>query len=127
MNTLGDFPAAMRETAREENVEMIDLNVMSKTLFEALEPEKSARAFVHYPLGSFPGQEKELKDDTHFSNYGAYQLAKCIVQGLKNNRSGLSDYLLKDLLEFDPSHPDAVEFWDFPHSPLVNVTKPDGN
>ena len=30
-----------------------------------------------FPAGSFPGQDKPLADDTHFSAYGAYELAKC--------------------------------------------------
>ena len=33
VNTLGDYPEAVRQTAREENVALIDLNAMSKTLY----------------------------------------------------------------------------------------------
>ncbi len=40
-NSLGDYPEAMRQTAREENVALIDLSAMSKTLYEALGPEES--------------------------------------------------------------------------------------
>ena len=126
-NTLGDFPEAMRQTAQEENVALIDLNAMSKTLWEALGPVQSKKAFVHYPANSFPNQEKPIADDTHFSNYGAYQLAKCIVEGIKKAQLGIAKQLLPNLPRFDPSQPDALDAWDFPQSPLANAIKPDGN
>ncbi len=35
-NSLGDYPEAVRQTAREEKVDLIDLNAMSKAFYEAL-------------------------------------------------------------------------------------------
>ena len=67
INTLSDYPEAMRQTAKEERVALIDLNAMSKTLYEAWGPEKSIKAFVHFPANSFPNQPNELKDNTHFT------------------------------------------------------------
>src|SRR5262249_17824093 len=89
INTLEDYPDAMRQLAKQENVPLIDLNAMSKILFEALGPEGTLQAFVHYPAGTFPGQENELKDDTHFNAYGGYELAQCVVVGIRVNRLGL--------------------------------------
>ena len=37
-NSLGDYPEAVRQVAREENVPLIDLNAMSKPFYEALGP-----------------------------------------------------------------------------------------
>jgi len=111
VNTLGDYPEAMRRLAKEENVPLIDLNAMSKALFEALGPDGTLKAFVHYPAGTFPGQEKELKDDTHFNAYGAYELAQCVVGGIRVNRLGLVKYLSEDAPAFDPSHPDSADTW----------------
>lgn len=127
INTLGDYPAAVRKTAVEERVAMIDLNNMSKTLYEAWGPDKSQLAFVIYPANTFPGQDKELKDNTHFNPYGAYEIARCIVEGIKKNKLALMYYLKKDLPAFDPAKPDDVKRWHWPLSPRLNVTKPDGN
>ncbi len=127
VNTLGDYPAAMRQTAQEENVALIDLNAMSKVLYEAWGPEQSVKAFVHYPAHSFPGQDKELKDDTHFNSYGAYEIARCIVQGLQSNKIALAQYLKKEVPAFDPAHPDSISGWVLPPSPLGIIAKPDGN
>ena len=37
-NSLGDYPEAVRQAAKEENVALIDLNAMSKLFYEALGP-----------------------------------------------------------------------------------------
>ena len=81
--TLADFAEAVKQVGKEDNVPVIDLNAMSLKFYEALGPEGSKKAFVHYPAGSFPGQTVALKDDTHHNVYGGYELAKCIVEGIK--------------------------------------------
>ena len=126
-NSLGDYPEAVRQTGKEEGVAVIDLNAMSKILYEAWGPQKSIKAFVHFAANSFPNQPNELKDNTHFSTYGAYQLAKCVVNGIKENIPFLAKYLKKDLASFDPAHPDAYESWLLPASSFVGAIKPDGN
>jgi lysophospholipase L1-like esterase len=118
VNTLGEYPEAMRQVAREDGVALIDLFAASKTLYEALGPELSKRAFVHYPAGTFPGQEQELKDDTHFSNYGAYQLARAVVEGIKASVPALAKHLIEGTLTFDPARPDPVLKWSLPTTPF---------
>lgn len=127
INTLGDYPEAVRQTAREEQVALIDLNAMSKTLYEAWGETASLKAFVHYPANTFPGQQQALQDNTHFSTYGAYEIAKCIVKGIRDARLELARYLVKDVPPFDPAHPDNIENWYWPLSPLKPAVKPDGN
>jgi hypothetical protein len=100
---------------------------MSLKLYEALGPEKSKKAFVHYPAGTFPGQDKELKDDTHHNAYGGYELAKCVVEGIKANVPDLASHLRNDTPPFDPSKPDPVESFDLPASPSVASEKPEGS
>lgn len=127
VNTLGEYPAAMRQTGKELNVAVIDLNAMSKQLYEAWGPERSIHAFVHYPAHTFPGQEQELKDDTHFNSYGAYELAKCMVKGIRESVPGLATYLSAGLPAFDPAQPDPMESWALPMSAKITIIKPDGN
>ncbi|MBC8138446.1 MAG: rhamnogalacturonan acetylesterase [Fibrella sp.] len=115
VDTLGDYPEAMHRLARVEKVALIDLNGTSRLLFEAMGAEGSKRAFVHYPAGSFAGQKEALKDDTHFSNYGAYELARCMVEGIRANLPPLADQLRANVPVFDPLKPDSV-------SPLAPLT-----
>lgn len=126
-NSLGDYPEAMRQTGKEENVPVIDLNAVSKTMYEAWGPGKSIKAFVHFPANTFPNQNEELKDNTHFTPYGAYELAKCIVNGIKQNIPSLAKYLKQNLPVFDPSHPDLFENFKLPASSFIGSVKPDGN
>jgi lysophospholipase L1-like esterase len=126
-NSLGDYPEAMRQTGKEESVPVIDLNAMSKTLYEALGPENSIKAFVHFPANAYPNQPKDVEDNTHFRPYGAYELAKCVVIGIKQNVPQLAKYLKKDLPAFNPAKPDDPMSWNLPESSFVGMTKPDGN
>ena len=127
INTLKEYPEALRQTAQEEKVALVDLNAMSKILYEAWGPEASKKAFVHYPAGTFPNQRDVLKDDTHFNSYGAYELAKCIVEGLKKTDLPLAKLLKPNLPAFNPATPDPVAAFALPPSPYVATAKPDGN
>ena len=125
-NSLGDYPAAARKAALDEGVAMIDLNEMSTKFYEALGAEASKKALVHYPANTFPGQDKLLADNTHFNPYGAYELAKCIVEGIKLNKLSLAKFLV-NAPAFNPSLPDANESFYWPQSPRAATVKPDGN
>jgi lysophospholipase L1-like esterase len=127
INTLSDYPEAMRQVAKEEEITLIDLNAMSKVLYEAWGPERSLKAFVHFPANSFPGQDSALKDNTHFTTYGAYELARCVLKGIQQAKMPIVKYIKKNISVFDPAKPDPWEKWYWPHSPLTVSRKPDGN
>lgn len=126
-NTLGDFPDAARKVAAAENVALIDLNAMTAKLYDALGEEQSKKALVHYPANSYPGQDKPLADNTHFNPYGAYEIAKCVVLGIKTQKLEISKYIVNDFPYFDPSKPDDPAVWKWPESPNSSLIKPDGN
>lgn len=127
INTLLEYPEAVRQTAKEENVAVIDLNAMSKVLYEAWGPTESVKAFVHYPANTFPGQTTKLEDNTHFNTYGAYELAKCIVKSIKEQNLPLAKLLRTDIPAYDPAKPLAFDKFYWPMSSFVTSTKPDGN
>ncbi|UOE51124.1 rhamnogalacturonan acetylesterase [Mucilaginibacter sp. SMC90] len=126
VNTLGDYPDAARKVAAELNVPLIDLNVMTARFYEALGNEGSKKAFVWYPANSFPNQPKDLADNTHFNSYGAYELAKCVIEGIKSNHLAIERYII-DAPPFDPARPDPAETFSLPASPKNSTVKPDGN
>ena len=123
VNTLGDFPAAARKVAQDEGVAMIDVNSMTADFYNALGKDNSTKAFVHYPGNTWPGQgDKPLADNTHFNSYGAYEIAKMVIEGIKSNHLGLEKFLV-DTPHFDASHPDAPETFGLPVSPPSPVLK----
>ena len=126
--TLADYAEAVRQVGVEEHAPVIDLNAMSLKLYAALGPENSKKAFVHYPANTFPDQAKPLEDNTHHNAYGGYELARCIVEGLKANVPELAKQLVNDAGSFDPAQPDAPEEVGIPASPVTGKTeKPAGN
>ena len=118
VDSLGGYPDAMRDVAAQQQVTLIDLNAMSKTLFEAMGPAGTLKAFVHYPANTYSGQTTPLEDETHFNNYGAYELARCIVHGIRQSRLPLSKLLVKDQPDFNPATPDAAATFLLPATPI---------
>ena len=125
-DTHEDYPEAMRWLAAKENVPLIDLNEMTRTLYEALGPDTSKRAFVHYPAGTYPGQTRNFADNTHFNPYGAYQIAQCVIEGMKKAVPELAKHLKIDPA-YNPAHPDDVNTFHWNDSPFTEIEKPDGN
>ena len=126
-NSHGEFPAAMKSVAEREKVPVIDLNQMTKVLFETLGFEDSKRTLVHYPANTFPGQEKELADNTHFNPFGAYEVAKCVVMGMKQLGLPVVKHLRSDWQDFDPSKPDDWKAFKWSPARTIDIVKPDGN
>jgi lysophospholipase L1-like esterase len=96
--TLAEYAEAVRKVAREESVALIDLNPLSVRFYEALGPEVSPRAFAD-----------EGRDKTHHNEYGAYALARMVIEGLRaadpKLTAGLESHLASDAGRFDASHP----------------------
>src|SRR5262249_2467588 len=113
-STLGDYPEAVRQVAREEKVALIDLNAMSKAFYEGPGPEKSAFGL-------------EEGDGTHHNNYGFYELAKCVVEGIKANNLNIAKFFAKDVTGFAPTPPAPHKNLKIPASPPRSEVKPPWN
>ena len=127
METHLDYPDAMRTVARRENIPVIELHDMTRDFFETLGYEGSKKALVHYPANTFPGQEKELADNTHFNPYGAYEVAKMVVMGMKHLQLPIVDDLRSDWKDYDPKQPDDPEVFRWYPAVKNDVQKPDGD
>jgi lysophospholipase L1-like esterase len=110
-DTLAGYPDAVRAVAKSENCALIDLNAMSRIFYQALGADLG-RAF---------------QDGTHHNNYGSYELAKCIVEGIRQAKLPLAKFIVDDFGNFDPAKPDAVAAFEMPASPMASTEKPLGN
>lgn len=115
-NSHGDYPDAMRRVGREEGVALIDLNAMSKDIYEALGPAVAPRAFSN---GG--------KDATHHNNYGAWLMARAVVTAIAGSDLALKSHIRPDLLPFDPRHPPGPDALVLPESPIRSDMAPRGN
>lgn len=117
--SLIDYADAARQAAQQLGVAFIDLNAMSKPFYEALGPENSRLAFAEPK----PGQT----DNTHHNNYGAYELAKAIVVGLRQAKLPVAAFVADDFGQFDPAHPDPVAAFAVPATPGFTNLRPLGD
>ena len=125
--THGDYPDAMRDVAKREGIPVIELHDMTRDFFETLGFEGSKKALVHYPANTFAGQEKPLEDNTHFNPYGAYEVSKMVVMGMKQLELSIIQHLRKDWQDYSPLHPDNPETFLWYPAVRQDATKPDGN
>ncbi len=126
VNTHGEYSLAVKAVGEREGVPVVDLTAMTETLYEALGVEGSKRAFVHYPAHQFPGQQAPLADNTHFNQYGATQVAKCLIEGLRHAAPDLGKHIA--LPEgYDQAHPDSPDDFVWPLSSNASAEKPLGN
>ena len=107
---MAGYPQTVRDVAKEENCALIDLNARSRTFYKA--------------LGA--GLDKAFQDGTHHNNYGSYELAKCVVEGIKQDKLPLAKFVADDF-SFDSAKPDDVNNFEMPASPTVSKEKPLGN
>ncbi len=124
-NTHGEFPTVTKTVGQRENVPVIDLTAMTTTLFETMGVEGSKKALVHYPAGVYG--DRKLEDNTHFNTFGAYEVSKMVVMGLKQLNIPFVKELRTDWKDFNPAQPDAVDQWKWYDSTMVDTKKPDGN
>ncbi len=110
-NTLAGYPDAVRRVSEKEKAPLIDLHAMSQQLYVGLGKDLNAA----------------FQDGTHHNNFGSYEIAKCVVEGIRKDELPLAAMLADDVKPFDPSKPDAAADFKYALSPVKDLSKPDGN
>lgn len=115
-STHGDYPAVVQAVAAEENIPCLDLRAASAAFYEALGPQRAPLAF-----------NDGGKDATHHNTYGAYVLAACVADAIKQHAPALAAHLAEGFTGLDPQRPPAIESIALPPSPLRTDEKIAGN
>ncbi len=89
----GEYPDVVRAIAREMNVPLIDLHRSSQALIEQHGVEGSKKLFLWIDPKHFKTAPDGRKDDTHFSEYGASQMASLVCEELRQKNIPLAQYL----------------------------------
>lgn len=89
--TWNAYPAAIRELAVALSVPLVDLDVSSTALVN-LVGTAYASTFIYLGLapGEYPNFPLGKVDNTHFQRMGAIEMAKLVVQGLRNDSSDVN-------------------------------------
>jgi DNA sulfur modification protein DndE len=93
VDTHGEYPAVVKEVAKELKVPLIDINSSSQNLVSELGVEGSKAIYLHIEPGKYKSIPDGKKDDTHFSEFGATKMAGLVVDGIKEWKLGLIKYL----------------------------------
>jgi len=95
----GDYPPAMRQLALEEDVPLIDLTLLTESLFESYGKDQvthdffmnlASEVYRYYPEGS--------EDNTHLQDRGAYEVSKLVYRSITQDRSEVLEKLFRSAL-----------------------------
>lgn len=88
-NVHGDYPQAVKDVAKELNVQLIDLTQLSIDAFTARGQDYvTDHYFMNLPAGKYTAYPEGLKDNTHFQPEGATAVAALVFKGLQELKSG---------------------------------------
>jgi DNA sulfur modification protein DndE len=95
----GDYPAVVKALGQEYHLPVLDLHKKSQQIIENHGVEGSKVIFMHYGGGIYSKFPKGIKDDTHFSRYGASLMASAVVEALFETNSHLKTFVKKSLFD----------------------------
>lgn len=93
-----DYVKAMKQTAENLNVALVDLYTMSREEMEKAGMEETTKWYMHLPEGKYPSHPEGLTDNTHLQYAGAVKYAGCVAKGLKELGGIYSDLLIDGLI-----------------------------
>jgi lysophospholipase L1-like esterase len=94
-DTHGEYPDIVRSVAKEHKVSLIDMHRKSEKLLAGLGEENSKKLFLILQKGESPNYPNGLDDNTHFNPHGAEEMARLVVEGIRETKIGLRKYLKK--------------------------------
>lgn len=92
----GEYPDLVREVAKSDKVELIELHRKSEALFVELGEEVTKDLFLWLKPGDSENYPEGREDNTHFSDYGAKVIAGLVAESISESGLELKKYLQKD-------------------------------
>ncbi|HMQ02944.1 MAG TPA: rhamnogalacturonan acetylesterase [Pyrinomonadaceae bacterium] len=94
-DTHGEYPNIVRSVAAELSVSLIDMHRSSEALVAGLGIEGSRKLFLQLKAGENMNYPNGIDDNTHFSPYGAEEIAKLAVVDIQESKLGVRKLLIK--------------------------------
>jgi lysophospholipase L1-like esterase len=93
-DTHRDYPAAVRKTAAEQQVPLLELTARSEELLRQLGPDISKKLFMWVEPGESSLIPEGRKDDTHLNPYGASRVCDLAVEEIRRAIPELAQWLI---------------------------------
>ncbi len=77
------YASLLRDAAEKYNLTLIDVNKLSRELENKMGEETSRRLHLYANPGEYENYPDGVQDNTHFSYYGAFEIAKIVAEGLE--------------------------------------------
>ena len=88
-----EYPDAVRNIAKEQNVPLIDMHRKSEAVIKRYGVEGSRSLFLQLKPGENANYPKGVEDNTHFVPKGAEEMAKLVIEGIREYELKLKKYL----------------------------------
>lgn len=93
-------PLARKIAATDDSLIFIDMDAITREYFQALGDAGSALRFMHIRPAVHPNYPNGVRDNTHFNQLGAREVAQLVLAELKR----INHPIAKQLREPDPKH-----------------------
>jgi lysophospholipase L1-like esterase len=91
METHAEYSPLVKEVASANNVPVIDLDELSKALYQQFGPENSKLLFLQLKPGEHPNYPNGRDDNTHFSELGARLIAQLVLKQIREMNLELAE------------------------------------
>jgi len=92
VDTHGLYPVIVHQVAQQQNVALVDMQSLSELIELHYGLEASKKLHLHFEKGEHPYYPEGKKDNTHFSEWGAREMAQAVIKNL-NHQGLLAPYL----------------------------------
>lgn len=92
----GEYPDVVRAVAAAHDVPLVDMHRKSRSVLERAGAEGSRALFLQLKAHEHMNYPDGITDNTHFSPHGAEIMARLAVDGLREAKIGLADYVKSD-------------------------------
>lgn len=116
-NSHGEYPEAIKETARKLNIPCVDLTALTASYFEGLGEEKSRSYFMNFDSGVYENFAEGKSDDSHLRPDGAYAVCRLFISAVLKHKNEcktlteLSDLVCTKGIYSDKEIDDEKLFW----------------
>jgi pectinesterase len=89
-----EYTKAVFEIGGQYKVPVIDLDKMSRDLYQQMGPEKAKWMFMELDSAEHPNYPVGRHDNTHFNEYGARRMAELVLNDLKRQHIALAEHIV---------------------------------